>query len=200
MCLADWTLIFRLQSLGARSMAAIVRPSSTRFSSIPSCPSFLCSTCKAWRPSARIINIGMDLTELAPVSLRRMRRLWVPAFLALTSGHAFAASDLYENNGTVVSPPAIAPQIDARVWVNRSIFNIFSTTGLPYESQNTLFFTNTVSGRMTFDPGVRFVRNVSGGQRLSMDTWINEGRIGTDHDSFFFGGIFFLDSRASLLQ
>ena len=144
----------------------------------------------------------MDLTQLVPAFLRRVRRLWLPALLALAVGPAsqsFAASALYENNGPIVAPPAIAPQIDATAWVNRSLFDIFSLTGFPYESQNTRFFTNTASGQMNFDPGVRFFRNIPG-QRLSMDTWINEGRIATDHNSFFFGGIFFLDSRASILQ
>ena len=141
----------------------------------------------------------MDLTQRAsPFS----RRLWIFSaltFAVFSVSSAWAASPLYENNGPIIAPPATAPNIDARTWVNRSTFSIFSSTGLPYESQNTLFFTNTASGRMTFDPGVRFFQNV-GTKKLSLDTWINEGSIATDHDSFLVGGIFFLDSRASILQ
>jgi hypothetical protein len=142
----------------------------------------------------------MDLTQRASPFLRQ---LWMVASaltvaLASVSSLRSAPVPLYENNGPIVAPPAIAPQIDAITWVNRSVFDIFSTTGLPYESEHTLFFTNTPSGRMTFDPGVRFFQN-AGGKKLAMNTWVNEGTIATDHDSFLLG-LFFLDSRASILQ
>lgn len=117
--------------------------------------------------------------------------------IALSASAGAATLPLYENNAPLVSPPAIAPRIDARVWVNRSIFDIFST--LPYESLNTGIFTNSISGQMLFDPGVRFFRNTNG-FRYTMDTWVNEGSIATDHGTLLTGGFFVADSTASILQ
>ncbi len=121
------------------------------------------------------------------------------AALAAGAGLSLPAATLplYENNSPLISPPAIAPRIDARVWINRSTFDIFST--LPYDSLNTSIFTNTSSGQMAFDPGVRFHRNTNG-VRYSMDTWVNEGSISTDHATFFSSQFLISDSTASILQ
>jgi hypothetical protein len=86
--------------------------------------------------------------------------LWIllsalPAPLALASGN-------YVNNATVsvVSPPQIAPQIDASNFVNNGIFYITNLLGTgftpppPYQSWNTRNWTN--SNRMAGDSGFRF--------------------------------------------
>ena len=106
----------------------------------------------------------------------------------------------YVSSSPLVSPPATAPIIDARVWVNKALFNVSTLSGLPYEAYNNSAFTNSspLNSPMVFDPGVRFYRNV-GGQRQWMDTWVNRGAISTDHQSFnSFSS--FGDSRASILQ
>ncbi len=117
--------------------------------------------------------------------------------LALVGPASGATLPVYENNAPLVSPPAIAPRIDAKVWINRSLFDVFSL--VPYDSLNTSVFTNTTSGRMIFDPGVRFHRNTNG-FRFTMDTWVNEGSILTDHSTIFGGQTLISDSTASILQ
>src|SRR5437867_2955931 len=73
-------------------------------------------------------------------------------------------SPIFINDAAVFSPPDETPAIDATAWVNRSIFNITTVNGsglpLPFESQNTLFFTNTAGGVMFGDPGFRWYYNV----------------------------------------
>ena len=79
--------------------------------------------------------------------------LWVPVVLATTN---------YINNSTVsiLSPPQVAPQIDASNFVNNGIFyitNIFPNNvqpPLPYQSWNTRNWTN--ANRMAGDSGFRF--------------------------------------------
>lgn len=122
--------------------------------------------------------------------------LWVLAAL----GAQAATLPIYVNSTRVVSPPQLAPQIDARAWLNQAFFGITNFTGVPYESQNTLFFTNSPLTIMNADPGYRFFENV-GGQRRWMSHWENQGTISTDHAAFISTfGLFFSDSRASILQ
>ena len=131
----------------------------------------------------------------------------VAGFGVLLTVNALTATlPIYVNNSPVISPPQLAPQIDATIWANRSIFNV-TTIGsfgspIPYESINTLFFTNAASGVMNGVPGFRFFQNV-GGQRLPMDTWVNDGFINADNNGAFssiLGLIFISDSRASIVQ
>ncbi|HXJ61289.1 MAG TPA: hypothetical protein VNU68_31985 [Verrucomicrobiae bacterium] len=132
-----------------------------------------------------------------------------PVLLLVASlASAPAATNLFISSTPVISPPMVAPQIDARAWVNRALFGVTNfnsfTVPLPYESQGTLFFTNAPApaGTMLGDPGFRFLNNV-GGQRLWMDTWENHGVVATDHSTFFstFGSSFLVgDSPASILQ
>jgi hypothetical protein len=124
---------------------------------------------------------------------------WCGLVLAVATTAPAATLPVYENNAPMISPPTIAPQIDAVAWVNRSEFDVLTFLGLPYESQNTRFFTNTPSGFMVMDPGIRFFRNANGLHNW-MDTWVNLGSVTTDHDSFFANTFFFQDSRASILQ
>ncbi len=115
-----------------------------------------------------------------------------------------ATLPIYINSAPLIAPPATAPQIDARAWVNQALFEVTSISSfnlpLPFESHNTLIFTNAPLTFMSGDPGFRFFQNTNG-QRLWMDSWENQGTITTDHLSFFSGfGLFFNDSRASILQ
>src|SRR5439155_2361654 len=115
-----------------------------------------------------------------------------------------ATLPIYINSSPLLAPPAIAPQIDATIWVNRSTFDVTTVSSfnlpIPFGSQNTLFFTNETLTSMNGDPGFRFVQNV-GGQRLWMDAFVNQGTITTDHAAFLATfGLFFNDSRASVLQ
>src|SRR5438552_1053324 len=76
---------------------------------------------------------------------------------------------IYINSAPLIAPPATAPQIDARIWVNQALFDVTSlvnfTLPVPFESQNTLFFTNASLTFMNGDPGFRFFQNANG-QRL----------------------------------
>src|SRR5205085_5950515 len=126
-----------------------------------------------------------------------MKQLLIAGWLSLLGILIASAADpIFESDTPVNSPPDDAPAIDAIAWVNTSTFNITTVAGgglpLPFESQNTLFFTNTVGGVMNGNPGFRFFNNV-GPQRLWMDTWTNNGTISTDASFSFsnaFSGLF----------
>ncbi len=136
-----------------------------------------------------------------------MKQLLISAWLSLSSVLAASAADrIFINDAAIVSPPDQAPVIDAISWLNRGLFSITSPSllGIPlaYESQHTLFFTNTAGGVMTGDPGFRFFQNV-GSRRLWMDTWTNSGPITTDHLNIFGSGLGIFsvfDSQASVLM
>src|SRR5438876_513287 len=117
--------------------------------------------------------------EMRPWDINFMRRnikqFLFAAGLSLVSALSAAAADpIFINDAAINSPPDEVPVIDAIAWVNRSTFNVttFSGFGIPlaFESQHTLFFTNTGGGVMNGDPGFRFYQN-NGSQRLWMDTW-----------------------------
>jgi len=134
-----------------------------------------------------------------------MNRIFILLALSVAAALDGAAATLpiYINGTPLVSPPQIAPQIDARAWANQAGFNVtrFNLSSLPYESLNTRFFTN--NSFMYGDPGYRFFRNTNG-QRFWMDWWVNNGTIETDRLRSFtlLGNIvfFFNDSRASMLH
>ncbi|MGC8886731.1 MAG: hypothetical protein ACP5MG_06195 [Verrucomicrobiia bacterium] len=72
------------------------------------------------------------------------------------------------------------PQIDARAFVNQAIFSV-TTSPLPFETQNTLYFTNKGSGVMTGNVGFRFnYYNPSNNLTLPADTFVNYGTITGD--------------------
>jgi len=84
-----------------------------------------------------------------------MIRRFLCAALGLTAAYSAPAATqaLYINSSPVVG---LAPQIDATAFVNQSIFDITTAGGLPYESMNTLFFTNRPGGLMNCPTGYRF--------------------------------------------
>src|ERR1051326_939970 len=146
-------------------------------------------------------------------SRSNMKQLFITGWLSLFSGlGAFAdTAPIFINNTPTTSPPDETPAIDATAWVNHALFDITAVNGsgipLPYESQNTLFFTNTAP--MVGNPGFRFFYN-AGPSRLWMDPWTNSSSISPDNALIFsnaFGlfsaslGIFFgLNSKASVLM
>jgi len=121
----------------------------------------------------------------------------------LTVLAALAADPIYINDVGVNSPPDVAPNIDAFGWLNRQTFNI-SAAALPYETKDTLYFTNTPAGQMFGFPGFRFLNTV-GSQHYWMDTWTNNGSISTDSSlsalavGAIGGVVVIANSQASLL-
>jgi hypothetical protein len=98
-------------------------------------------------------------------------------------------SPLYINNSPVTTSD-IPPQIDALGFLNRSVFDVFTT--LPFQAQNVLAWTN--NGVMSGSPGYRFENDTDGrrivgkGRRarivrnsqlvqLPSSEFINDGRI-----------------------
>lgn len=72
------------------------------------------------------------------------------------------------------------PQIDARAFVNQALFSVGSYP-LPFETQNTLYFTNKGSGVMTGFVGFRFNYFISSNAvNLPADTFVNNGKITGD--------------------
>jgi hypothetical protein len=69
---------------------------------------------------------------------------------------------LYENYGNVTFSQ-IPPQIDALAFANYGNFNIFTPSLLPFDFQNTLYFTNR--GSMVGDYGLQFDTAYSEGSR-----------------------------------
>jgi hypothetical protein len=149
----------------------------------------------------------MDISQIIS---RARRSLWaIVVVLAAAFSAPAATLPIYINNAPFISPPA-QTNIDAVAWWNRAYFNVFRSTGLPFESLNTRFFTNAAAsfvgpypaGTMIADPGLRFFNKV-GSQKFWMDSWVNRGNITTDHgSSILFGGtlFFFNNSLASTLQ
>lgn len=92
-------------------------------------------------------------------------------------GASAATVPLYINSSPLNSPPQPSPVIDATAFVNQSIFSVTTASGLPFQTLNTLFFTNrTAAGQMRLSPGYRFdffTNNV----RRPMDSWVNSGSI-----------------------
>jgi hypothetical protein len=89
------------------------------------------------------------------MKLLNMKRLVLLVSLGVLSAlPARATSTTYINNSSVISPPAIAPQIDATNFVNNGNFSISLNSTLPFETWNTRNWTN--NSQMTGNPGFRF--------------------------------------------
>ncbi len=129
-----------------------------------------------------------------------MKQFLVSGWLIVASALSAPAADpIFINDTPITSPPDDVPAIDATAWLNRSTFDVTTSSGgglpLPFEAQNNLFFTNTVGGVLRGNPGFRFFHNV-GGQRLWMNTWTNNGTISTDSSFSFLNGFSGLFSSA----
>ena len=107
-----------------------------------------------------------------------MKRLLSLAWLGAASAGSLlsATAPLYNNTSPLTAPPV--PVIDARAFVNSSQFDIPLGAGLenPFETYNTLFYTNTSSGVMSAYPSMRF-NYLAGGTRYPSSVFINEGSL-----------------------
>jgi hypothetical protein len=110
-----------------------------------------------------------------------MRRLPYGVIFSIAAALGVSAGTvpIYINTSGVISPPAVAPVIDASIFVNQSVFSIVQTSAggtLPFQTLNTLIFTNSAAGIMSGSPGFRddfFTNNF----RLKMSNWVNRGSI-----------------------
>src|SRR6266850_8497319 len=101
------------------------------------------------------------------------------------------AAGIYRNDGFVIVPPLIAPNIDATTFVNNGQFIInftnstvivgrFTELGVqpdPYETQNTLNFTNLAGAFMSCNTGFRFDFAPPASQRQRASNFHNAGTI-----------------------
>ncbi|MDB6029670.1 MAG: hypothetical protein JWM16_8 [Verrucomicrobiales bacterium] len=83
---------------------------------------------------------------------------------------ASATDAIYINDSVVFNPPPI----DARAFLNRAQFGV--STSLPYETFNTINFTNTASGIMSGSPGFRLLL-VTNTTLLPALNFVNQGQI-----------------------
>jgi hypothetical protein len=91
-----------------------------------------------------------------------MKRLLLLVFLGVLPAVPALATDAnYINNSSIISPPMIAPQIDATNFINNGLFSI-SDFPLPFETWNTRNWTN--NNQMRGFPGFQFDYFDSAGQ------------------------------------
>ena len=114
---------------------------------------------------------------------------------------AWGTSALYENHGTVLSPPDTAPQVDATNFLNTGDFSI--SFGLPQQfiTANTRNYTNT--GSMTADYGFDFETYLDTGDPFMASSFFNSGTINSGSGfgfgiSFFGGGLQTIISATNL--
>ncbi len=87
-----------------------------------------------------------------------MRKFLSALFLAALAQAAWAQiPGTYENDGQVLCPPDVPPNIDATNFVNNGRFLITFTNsdGIPFDTQNTVNYTNTFTGFMNCNTGFR---------------------------------------------
>lgn len=92
-----------------------------------------------------------------------------------------APSPLYENTGVTS-----APMIDAVTFLNRGVFQV-SANDVPYETQNTLYYTNFSGAIIQGGGGFRFDLMPENGFRRPAASFHNDGTISLDSG---FGGAF----------
>ena len=114
---------------------------------------------------------------------------------------AWGTSALYENHGTVLSPPDTAPQVDATNFLNTGDFSI--SFGIPQQfiTANTRNYTNT--GTMTADYGFDFETYPDIGDPFMASSFFNSGTINSGSGfgfgfSFFGGGLQTIISATNL--
>ncbi len=118
-----------------------------------------------------------------------MNRLLAAGLCGLAAAFSAAAGDsTYQNDGFVIVPPAIAPNIDAKTFVNDGWFVINLTnyipelppqvTPQPYEMKGTYNYTNAYGAWMAFNSGLRAETWVKDGQARGVSAnFHNEGTI-----------------------
>lgn len=106
--------------------------------------------------------------------LRPNMKLSWAANVALLFGCFVAGAQpipVYENRASVTDP-----QIDATAFVNRGQFNI-TATDQPYDTQNTLYYTNFAGAAITGSGGFLFDFVGTNGLRSPSSSWLNNGSI-----------------------
>lgn len=94
-----------------------------------------------------------------------------------------ATAPRYENFGTVTTL-STPPQIDATAFINHGVFTV--QTPLPFDTQNTLYWTNR--GQMFGSVGFRFdTVNGTNGLRRPSASFYNRGQIDADESILGFG-------------
>jgi len=73
-----------------------------------------------------------------------------------------STAPVYQNTGTITDPP---PQVDATVFINSGDFTVSS--GVMFDTANTLYYTNTANGLMSDSAGFRFHFDTNGFQYLA---------------------------------
>jgi len=123
-----------------------------------------------------------------------MKRLFSLGLLSVAGAASAATVPIFINESPLVLPDAGLPTINAQAFVNQSTISVspftftfslgagtfgLTTAGsLPFETFNTLFYTNEASGVMSGFPGFRFM-NTSGRTRRPALWFVNEGAITT---------------------
>src|SRR5438309_276636 len=122
-----------------------------------------CPGARLCRPRPTAAHPEFRAFEDLPCAAAGLRHSRAPFFiravigclgLGLLAAEAVAADALYLNTGSVNTP-----QVDAITFINKGLFQ--ASSSIPYETQDTLYFTNTVgtfagSGTMIGSPGFRF--------------------------------------------
>lgn len=111
-------------------------------------------------------------------------KLWRAVATALLfRGFAVDAAPMpvYENRGE-----ASSPQIDATVFLNRGTFAV-SSGDLPYQTQNTLAYTNFAGATISGSRGFWFDLVDTNGLHRPSAHWVNQGTISFSAPTFSFG-------------
>lgn len=130
-----------------------------------------------------------------------MKQLGVIAAALAVVGSAGAAPALvYENRGEVDTP-----QVDAITFLNRGFFT-FDSGAQPYETQNTLYYTNFAGASIVGSGGFRFSLTDEAGFRRPASSFYNAGFIDMQDSFSSFGslpnavGFLFFDSSWLLID
>ncbi|MFM1768768.1 MAG: hypothetical protein RJA22_1297 [Verrucomicrobiota bacterium] len=124
-----------------------------------------------------------------------MKRLLCVGLVGAATAVRAAVLPIFVNDVPLQLPEAALPTVNALAFVNQSTitvspftinvglgvggFGFSSAATLPFETFNTLYYTNELSGTMSGSPGFRFL-NTTNGVRRPARWFVNEGEITTD--------------------
>ena len=124
--------------------------------------------------------------------------------LSLASANVHATSDFYVNDGVVLCPPQIPPQVDATNFVNNNFFNINFTNFVQQQYQTAGTWNYTNNGVMIANGGFRFDTAPTGsGTRRMAASFVNNGTISAGsavNNTNLFAGLFFFTAGLPKLQ
>ena len=107
-----------------------------------------------------------------------MKQLSMAGLVSLIgAGSLWAVTIPIYINDVIIQPPTTPPQVDAKAFVNNSTFDVTGTS-LPYQTQNTRYFTNNASGIMSGAPGFNFqFLTTTGALNYPAYSFVNYGRV-----------------------